>query len=541
MFTSTAGRRFGLLPILAASLVFGGCAGDIMDPSVDGEDPASTDPCTATTQISMNQSMGGSILSGDCLRADGVLHDRWSFTLSQDMSVQIDMTSPTFEGAIELHDSFGNVLGYGDDYGPTNARIITTIPAGSYLIIAGQTSGTNLIGDYQLTLVEGPDCSPIGTVTLAQTINGSLPAGDCLSEWSAHQDNWALSLNTEQKLRIDLKSTEFDEVLLLRDEQGWIWQGADWGGPTGFARLETLVPAGEWTVSVTGSDPNQRGAYNLTVDIAPPCSPGTDFVIGQTVMGEISATDCLFDGYTPADSFGLVIDQEVPLDFHLKSPDFSPTLIVRDANGSDIEFGWDMNQDGNARFQTTLDPGSYSVFAFGYPTQGGYQLTIAEITCDPPTAIAFGATVDGTLDTGDCVRAGGAYQESWELVLATDTPSRIDLSSSAFDAYLIVKDAVGTVIASNDDGGTGLNARIEQVFSAGTYEIVATSFGAAQQGAYQLTVAAPPPPQASSPVSTEASGPKALPQNRTVERIRLHYEAARAQLQRWTLEGIGRR
>jgi hypothetical protein len=142
----------------------------------------------------------------------------------------------------------------------------------------------------------------------------------------------------------------------------------------------------------------------------------------------------------------------------------------------------------------SLDPGSYALFAAAgdFRAQGSYQLTVSEIVCAAPQTIDFGETVDGTLDANDCLRTGGAFQESWELVLANDTTARIDLESTAFDAFLVLKDSQGNVVASDDDGGSGLNARIERVLAAGTYEIVASSFGPDQTGAYQLTVGPPP-------------------------------------------------
>ncbi len=129
-----------------------------------------------------------------------------------------------------------------------------------------------------------------------------------------------------------------------------------------------------------------------------------------------------------------------------------------------------------------------------------------------PQTIDFGETVNGTLDTNDCLRTGGAFQESWELVLANDITARIDLESAEFDAFLVLKDSQGNVIATDDDGGTGLNSRIERVLAAGTYEIVASSFGPNQTGAYQLTVDGPPPmPGAARTDGKSEMRPKAAP------------------------------
>ncbi|MDX1495661.1 MAG: hypothetical protein R3253_16450, partial [Longimicrobiales bacterium] len=256
------------------------------------------------------------------------------------------------------------------------------------------------------------------------------------------------------------------------------------------------VPAGEWTITVGALTPGRVGAYELTVDLKPPCTPGTLLVLGQTEKGSIASDDCLFEGYTPADSFALVLDRETPLDFHMKSADVRPALIVRDAHGRDVAYADDYDGVGSARTQETLPAGSYAVYAlsFDYPPTGSYQLTVSEISCPDPTPIVFGTSEDGTLGDGDCLRSNDAWQERWSLDLTTDELVRIDMTSSAVDAYLILEDDQGQVVAVDDDGGNGTNARIEVDLTAGSYRIVASSFGPRDAGSYTLSVGPPPAP-----------------------------------------------
>ncbi len=452
-----------------------------------------TDPCQATSPISMGQSIAGQLNANDCGQPDGAYGDRWSLSLSGQADIRIDLTSSAFDAFLELRNDLGNVIAQNDDAGASlNSRLIQTLQAGSYVILARSLS-PGQTGSYQLSVSEGVDCSPVGVLQLGQTVTGALAADDCLFEFGGNVDNWSLSLTSTQKLRIDLKSSDFDEILLVRDQQGNIINGADGGGPTGHARLETELSAGEWILSVTSPFETARGSYDLTVDVAPPCTPGTDLVLGEIVAGELSPSDCLFDGYMPADSFGLNITEETAISIHLKSTDFDPLVILRDLNGLDVTVGWAQMQDGNAWIRESLGPGSYALFATGYPSQGSYQLTVSEIVCDDSQAIAFGQTVTGTLDADDCLRPGGAFQESWGLVLANDMTARIDLESDAFDAFLVLKDTDGNILATNDDGGGGLNSSIDYALTAGTYEIVASSFRPGETGAYQLTVNVPPP------------------------------------------------
>ena len=505
-----------------------------------------TDPCQATSPISMGQSIAGQLNANDCGQPDGAYGDRWSLSLSGQTHVRIDLASNTFDAFLELRDDVGNVIAQNDDAGASlDSRLIQTLQLGSYIILA-RSLAPGQTGSYQLSVSEGPDCSPVGALQLGQTVTGALAADDCLFDFGGNMDNWSLSLTSTQRLRIDLKSSDFDEVVLVRDQQGNIINGAGWEGPTGHARLETELSAGDWTISVTSPYETARGSYDLTVDVAPPCTPGTDFVLGETVTGEISPSDCLLDSWMPADSFGINITEETAIAIHLKSADFDPFVILRDQNGMDIEVGFDEQRDGNAWIRESLGPGLYALFVttHSFPGQGSYQLTVSEIVCDDPQPIDFGQTVDGALDADDCLSPGGAYQESWELVLANDTTARIDLESDAFDAYLVLKDSVGNILADDDDGGDGLNSRIDRTLTAGTYEIVVSSFAAGQTGTYQLAVDVPPP-SATAAVGTagaRALQPKVTPDSESgteqLKRLWMEYQARRIEAMPW-LEPLG--
>ena len=58
-----------------------------------------------------------------------------------------------------------------------------------------------------------------------------------------------------------------------------------------------------------------------------------------------------------------------------------------------------------------------------------------------------------------------------------------------FDTWLRLEDPAGKVLGDNDDGGNGLNSRMEFTVPAnGTYRLVVTSYRAGATGAYTLTV-----------------------------------------------------
>jgi tetratricopeptide (TPR) repeat protein len=68
----------------------------------------------------------------------------------------------------------------------------------------------------------------------------------------------------------------------------------------------------------------------------------------------------------------------------------------------------------------------------------------------------------------------------------------IDMESTVIDAYLVLQDRSGKVLADDDHSGGGRNARIDFTPKEdGDVEIIATSFGGRAQGAYTLIIRTP--------------------------------------------------
>lgn len=121
--------------------------------------------------------------------------------------------------------------------------------------------------------------------------------------------------------------------------------------------------------------------------------------------------------------------------------------------------------------------------------------------CASTGDLALGSVTSGTLRDSDCTLtpgrfegyAGGEYVDVFVLTTAGATALRLDLESTDFDAFLIVTDDEGVAVASNDDvvpgseGEADTDSRVEITLAAGTYFVLATSFGPAETGAYTLT------------------------------------------------------
>ena len=97
-----------------------------------------------------------------------------------------------------------------------------------------------------------------------------------------------------------------------------------------------------------------------------------------------------------------------------------------------------------------------------------------------------GSTVSGVLSSSDAANAlrYGYRSDDYNLQnIAAGTRVQVDMTSS-FDNYLQVVDSNGRLVTYNDDGGSGLNARLDFIYQEG-YRIRATSYSGST-GSYTL-------------------------------------------------------
>jgi hypothetical protein len=128
--------------------------------------------------------------------------------------------------------------------------------------------------------------------------------------------------------------------------------------------------------------------------------------------------------------------------------------------------------------------------AIGSPESVTVSLKIKP--CAEPT-ITPDAVVDASLVSSDCGAPdrAGSFAKRYSVDAKTGDPLSFRLTSASFDAYLTLHDSLGTLLNQNDDcpGSTGPACILEFVAPAmGRYVIEATTVGAADTGAFSLSV-----------------------------------------------------
>jgi subtilisin len=113
------------------------------------------------------------------------------------------------------------------------------------------------------------------------------------------------------------------------------------------------------------------------------------------------------------------------------------------------------------------------------------------------TAINVGQTVNGNLQTGDCLYTDNTLYDAYTFSGTAGQQIAVSMNSAQFNSYLFLYQGAypgGTIVSSDDNGGGGNNARIPATTgfitlpATGTYTILANGFSTTDTGAYSLSL-----------------------------------------------------
>jgi len=447
----------------------------------------------AVSALSMGQTVNASLATTDCAFDGGYYTDQFQVTLAAPTSIRLDQVSSVFDTYLIVVDAAGDVVAYDDDGGDgTNSRVTINLAAGTYRVYA-TSFGPGATGTYALTLQEADtECAGVGNLTANSSGTGALASEDCRFDDGRLADPWILTIGTSAAVRVDLTGS-FDTYLYVTRMDGTILgEDNDAGEGTG-SRVQLNLTAGTYAVWATSALPGVTGTYSVTVTPADlSCTSATTITAGQTVTGSLTSTDCLVDGAYYTDFYRFTLTQVTTTRIALNSTAFDSYLILRNSAGSLVASDDEGGGNGNALISMQLPAGTYYIEASTYESveTGAYALALsASGSCTAVGSLSVPQSVTGSLSNTDCALDDGSFADTWELTLGASTSLELNLTSTAFDAFLYVVNAAGNTVAWDDDGGEGVNSRIQVNLPAGTYSVIANSFGPAASGAYQLSAA----------------------------------------------------
>lgn len=135
----------------------------------------------------------------------------------------------------------------------------------------------------------------------------------------------------------------------------------------------------------------------------------------------------------------------------------------------------------------------------GFGKDGAFKIDLDEkqpLPVPPGVVVAPAAlgpngvlNINNALGMNDPVRRHNRRAKLYSILLEAGKAYQIDMTSAEFDAYLYLYDDLNILIASNDDGGGNLNARIFFTpLRTATYRIEAASFTGDGVGNFNLNV-----------------------------------------------------
>lgn len=431
---------------------------------------------------------GGTLEYGDTVSGEleVSMPDLWTFEGSTDDSIVISMDSDEFDTLITLKDADGVEIGSDDDSGEEfNALLEITLPTSGTFTIEAYTAFPSTVGAYSLHLELDDGSKPDDKdsddeeQTVILEVEDELALGEI--------NNHSFEGEAGDIIIIEAASDDFDTVLALLNSDGELLTRDDDGG----SYLNSLIVVelaldDEYTIEISDYFDGEEGAYSLRV-----LSGAHEIELNETIEASFENQTIIYvvEG-----------EKDTELTVELSSDDFDTVVEVRSSNGESLIEDDDSGGDLNSLASVVLtEDGTYFIVvkAFTEPAEGDFVLTVTAMPYDEESAsgdsgrdntsdavdagvISYGDTVEGT--------ASGTIV-TYTFEANADDEITITLSSTDFDAFLVLRNTDGNVVAENDDSDSSLDSLIEITLSdGGTYTIEVGSFDGQPTGDYTLSL-----------------------------------------------------
>jgi hypothetical protein len=253
----------------------------------------------------------------------------------------------------------------------------------------------------------------------------------------------------------------------------------------------------------------ETGGYTLALSerVAPRQPRPGRISVGGDVSGRLTSGDAEDEDGNTFDAYAFRANAGDRVAILLEADDFDPLVrIGRMVGGSFVQSA--QNDDGAGKglnsylVFTAPQAGEYVIQAASVSSgaEGDYRLSLEQGPPAPEArSITIGEEVSGRLDEDSAQSDAGAPADLYRFTGRAGQRVAISLKADDFDSFLELFDANHNSLATDDDSGGELNARLTFVLpDDGDYLIEARGFSDAT-GSYDLKleeVAPPPPPTA---------------------------------------------
>lgn len=228
------------------------------------------------TPATVGESTTGTLGAGDAMSEEGSWQDFHSFRASEGQRIAITVRSADFDSFLELGRMDGeDFLGdYSDDDsgGGLDSRIVATLERGGEHTVRVTSLYPGESGAYSLIVEELPPPGPVSvrSIAMGETLDGALEPSDAVLEDESFYDVYTFSGSGGQRVRITLRSDDFDSYLSFgrwRNGEVDIIDSDDDSGGNLDSQLEVTLPeSGTWAIQANSLGASEMGDYTITLE-----------------------------------------------------------------------------------------------------------------------------------------------------------------------------------------------------------------------------------------------------------------------------------
>jgi hypothetical protein len=474
--------------------------------------PGPTETCVPQQTLTTPTADSNSITAASCAAVidsggDQAFFNYYNLTVTAAGLADIGATSSDFSPTLYLLDAAGNTLatdtgggGYQAGSG-TQSGIRLPLSPGSYTVevLSNYASGGGYTLNYNFTAGTPQPCAPAG-YTAGAAQSGTLSPSSCRTALGL-SDLYSMTLAAPGILTVNLSASAFPTQVAIRDaKDNLIVMNQDVEG-LGMSHITATLPAGSYTIVAAAN--TGSGSYLLATGFSPaaiaPCSQGQALAINGGYIQTLGGGGCVGSNGQPADLYQFTMPAPGVAAAVMTSSEVAGYLTLTDSSGKVLRSDQDSYASNDPFIVQYLPAGTYQLWARDVTDSvgGEYLMSLlATLGPRPPFCgslgpLALGASISGNLTITSCQYIDNTFADMYQVTLDGGTTIDLRMNSSDFDAYLVVLDAKGNLIAQDDDSGGGTNARVIQQLGAGTYFVLAKQFANYYpSGKYTLSLAA---------------------------------------------------
>ena len=348
--------------------------------------PGPPQPC-APGSASPGATLSGALSASSCRTFLG-LADLYSLTLPVTGTIDIDMSSGSFNTLLALRDTKDNLILESNIVdGLADSDLTADLPAGTYTLVAAANSGA---GNYQVISTFTSNGVPPCTSAQQLNINGgyiqNLGASGCIGANGEPVDYYTFALPSDSVVAAIMTSSDVDGYLTLTDSAGNYLRSDNDSYGANDPMIVQFLPAGTYRLAARAASSTVGGLYEVDLRTAaglrPPfCAALGTLALDGSATGNLSFASCQYTDGTFADIYQINLASDSQIALALDSNDFDAYLYLLDAKGNVVAQDDDSGGGTNSLIVDSLSAGTYYVVAtaFGDYTAGGnYTLSLAQ-------------------------------------------------------------------------------------------------------------------------------------------------------------------